>query len=340
MKMRTRFCLIAAWCLIPTLTLAQEASQENATSPENAASQEDAVADRVTVDQWKERLESNKFSVRNEATRQLRQRGLSVIDQVQEIALKGTTESAGRAFEILKGHHASEDFALQAAAAKALKQIAETPGHARAEAAAEILDPPDEPRDRHAPFRIPMAVPGNLRIQIQGRAIGGNGGKGTRVQVKIVNGKKDITVEENGKKLRVFENDKGIRVEKTDANGKTESQQYKDQQELKAKDPEAHEKFHNNGRGLNIQIRANPWRGGQPPGINPPIKQQLEQLRKQEELRRKQVQQEQQRRLEDLRKRREESLKRLRGLPPTTPQPDDPQPIKEIKTKSLDVIEV
>lgn len=303
----------------------------------------DPVADEdaATIQDWIERLESKRYAVRNEAMSQLQRSGIAVIDELEKIALQGSTESADRAFEVLRRHHRSGNTALKEAAAEKLKRIAATDGHAKAKMAEEILNP--KPKREQPNLRIPNLglAPGNIQIRMQNQMIIGGGKNAKTTRVKIVNGKKDVTIEENGEKVRIVEDEKGIRVEKTDANGKTETKQYKDLEELKKKDPQSRETFDGaGGAGQRIQIRFGAPRAGNPaipviPRAAPPMQRDFQ--RRIEEMRK-----EQQKRVEEMRRQRDEAIERLqrsregRGLIPAQP-PKLPQPI-EVKTP--DVIEV
>ncbi len=337
--MRARFLLFAA-CLLPVSLTAQEPGPEPATEALGGEESEPIrKVDSAKVDEWIEQLESNRFAIRNRAMQELQRSGLAVIDEVEAIASSGSTEAADRAFEVLKRHHQSSDNALQIAAKEKLKRIAETPDHPKAKQAAEVLDPAPKNSANRPNFRpFPNILPGNMQIQIQQQMRAGNG-KTTRV--RIVNGKKDVTVEENGTKIQVTEDANGIKVERTDAKGKKEKKQYKDLDELKKKDPEARKVFDEAGvagNRIQLQIRGRQLGGipnvpGAPRANGVPIdvQKRIEAMRA-----------EQQKRIEDMRKRRDEAQQKMKErreqqTPPTTPNETPPKPIE---IKAPEVVEV
>lgn len=81
-----------------------------------------------------------------------------------------------------------------------------------------------------------------------------------RVQVQNKNGKLRIQVEKNGQKTSITEVENGIQVEKKDAKGKSSKNTYKNVEELKQKDKDAHqifEQYKKVGGGIQIQLKAN-----------------------------------------------------------------------------------
>ncbi len=330
--MRSRFLLIAAICFIPWAADAQDLGPVEQADP-----------DHPSVQQWMERLESKRYSVRNEAMAELQRRGLSVIDELEQITLQGTTESADRAFEILKRHHTSGDPTLRDAATTKLERIAATSGHPRAKAARDVLDPPN-PASSHnnGGVRLPnLLLPGNLQIQLRNGAAAQNqiiGNAQMRVRVKVTNGKRDVTVEENGTKLRVVEDDKGIRVERTDRNGQTKTKQYTDREQLKKDDPEALKSFDHSGGGVQIQIGAQAAGGRiQPPPALPgnpnadDVRKRIEQIRAEHLRRHEEMLEQHQEMLKRLREQRQRPGQRPAEVPSVPPGP------KESKIELIEV---
>jgi hypothetical protein len=103
------------------------------------------------------------------------------------------------------------------------------------------------------------------------QVIGGKGLK--RMSIKIVNGVKDIEVEEKDRKIKIHEEPTGkIEVEvtqKKDGKEKTSKYQAENADELKKKHPEAHKIYEQYGKGNAggaIQMpRLRLRRGGLPP---------------------------------------------------------------------------
>jgi hypothetical protein len=151
-----------------------------------------------------------------------------------------------------------------------------------------------------APFRFPnLPAPNNINRRIQ-------------IQVKIAGGDKDITVEENGKKIRVIENANGIQVEKSNGKGGVTKKTFKDVDELKEKDAEAHKAYKRAGGNgiLPLNRRAMPVLPGQPQrALNLP-----DDLRKRHQEILKQHQQ-----MRDKHKEMLERMKRKQSAPPARP---------------------
>ncbi len=345
MKTQSKLLLILAICFTSSLA--------NAQTPVTDGKVPDGKED---VRHWAEKLESKRYAVRNQATTELLRRGLSVIDEVEEIALHGSTEAADRAFGILEQHYFGDDPLLKKSAAEKLARIAEAKEHPKSKTAEKLLDPPTEPPQPNNPIRVPNM--GNLRLQIpnlkQGRI---------RIRIQSINGKKDVLIEENGTKLHVVEGERGIEVEKTDAAGKTEKKLYKNLDELKKDDPETHKRFEKATeprRGIGFRF------GG--PQLTEDFRKRLEKsqresdqrlLRRLEEMGNLQdlnhlLRQKTEERLERIRNRQdlsdpdrqkvEELLKQLRQRQiESEPKPNKPPKgieIKELKPKLRGVIEV
>jgi len=289
--MRLILSLAIATLWFNTVVIAQEAGQ--ATEPK--------------METWIEMLDSHRFSDRVEASEKLHRLGVAAIEDLERAAIRGGTEAAGRAFEILKRHHSSDDPILKAAAADVLGRIADQVEHPKSKAAQRTLQPAPPQARNAAPMPIPIfnfPQPVNRRIAIQ---------------VKITNGDKDVTVEENGKKVRVIENADGIQVEKHDGNGGITKKKFKDLAELKQKDAEAHHAYQRaiGGRGGAVNPRNLP---GIPavPGVQQlaPQAMILDEIAKKHEEIRKQD--------EEIRKQHLEMIERLRQaqpLPPVVPVP-------------------
>jgi hypothetical protein len=206
-------------------------------------------------------------------------------------------ETADRGFDILKRHHDSDDLILKAAADETLRRIADQTEHPKSKAA-ELILAPVEPVTEHAlPFRFPILPAPNINRRIQ-------------IQVKIAGGDKDITVEEDGKKIRVIENANGIQVEKHDGKGGVTKKTFKDVDELLNKDPEAHKAYKRAGGNFAppLNRRAMPVVPGRPqlaPNLPNDVRKRHEEILKQHQ---------------EMRDKHKEMLERLRKNKPPTPQ--------------------
>jgi hypothetical protein len=122
-----------------------------------------------------------------------------------------------------------------------------------------VLKPKPDPKQTAQIFgrgRIVIGGPAVARIQIRQAA-----GNGRRLQVRVVNGVKEITVEENGQKVEIRDDpNNGIKVEITEKkDGKETTKKYeaKDAAELKKKHPDAYKHYEKyNKQNGGIQIRA------------------------------------------------------------------------------------
>ncbi len=159
-----------------------------------------------------------------------------------------------------------------AAVRAALTKLAESKNDVASSRAAKLLakaaDPQNKPRRR---VGGPIRLGGNAQIQIQVQAVGGQGVR--KIQIKNVNGVKDITVEEGGKKIAIKESPKdGIKVQVTEKNkdGKEETKKYeaKNADELKKKHPEAHKLYEKYSNNKGFQIKGIGIGGAVP--IRPP----------------------------------------------------------------------
>ncbi|MGB7344107.1 MAG: hypothetical protein WBD20_07830 [Pirellulaceae bacterium] len=222
------------------------------------------------VQQWIEKLDSPKFSERVEATRQLQRGGVDVIDPLADIVLRGNSDAADRAMGILKKHFEGGTPEVSDAAKVALQRIASTEGHGKASVAEKILTPETpEMQSPNARPQIQLAPPIRQANRIS-------------VSVKSVNGKREISVDENGRKFSFRDNGKGLQVDRPDDQGGVKTKQYKDEDELKKDDEEAfkiYKKYASgNGGGMQIQINGQNFGrgfgpgfgGGFPPGVLPP----------------------------------------------------------------------
>ncbi len=245
---------------------AEEPTPTESASPEAAS---------LNVDQLIEQLNANRFSQRQQATEKLITAGPDVIPKLVKAAQNGPAEITARVVEILEQHLKSEQKGTSDEAKAALKQIAESPNPAVArfakkalglevpeESEAEPAPKPIAPPIGNAPFRIQN---GQIQMQFQ---FNGNGGR--KVTQTNVNGVKNTTAEEDGKKVTIKEEVNGaikLSLTEDDEDGKPKQTNYEADslQELKEKHPEAHrlyKKYTGNNIAIPIQIR-------QIPGLQP-----------------------------------------------------------------------
>ena len=226
------------------------------------AQSEDGIAADEAVETWIERLGSPKFSERAAATRRLQRLGVGGIAALEKVAGNGTSDAADRAMEILKQHFQSSSPQLSDAAGDALERIAAQDDHPQAAAATKLLRP-----------KAAMKPSPNLRPQIQ-LAPPVLQKQRISVSVKTINGKREISVDENGRKFSFKDVDGGLHVKRPDDKGGTKTKQYPNADALKKADKEAYDKYkkYAAGNGMQIQIQLNQQGFPQaiPPGFQQP----------------------------------------------------------------------
>ena len=187
-------------------------------------------------------LDGAEFAERQRASDQLSQAGAAAFPALEKVAGTGSREVAGRAISILQSHLQGGDDDAQKAARASLERLAKSNISMVASKAAEALNPP-KPQPVFA-NRLGVAPVRIANIQIAARAPVRNG---RRTTVRTVNGERQITVEENGRKIHIQASPgKPIQVEVTETkNGKetTEKIEAKDAAELKTKHAEAHKYY-------------------------------------------------------------------------------------------------
>ena len=234
-------------------------------SPVSSSGQDQGVPEsdqREPIDVLIERLDSNRFADRNEATQKLASRGKAAIEALKEAAKSESREVSTRSMKILKGHLEAENTELRSAAKAALESLAEG-DDAAARRAADALKPESETprRPRMAPLQL-----GAGNIQIQFNANGPN----RKMRMRNANGVKEIDVEENGQKIKIVDDpNNGIKVEVTekDENGNEKTKKYeaKTADDLKQNEPEAYKLYdkYKQANPMGIQIQGIPVQGGQ-----------------------------------------------------------------------------
>ncbi len=272
---------------------------------------DDVVADDIDqqVQRWIERLDAPRFSDRARASLELQRLGSAAIEPLEKVVLQGDSEAAERALGILKRNLLSDNPKFSDPAREVLQRIAKTENHPQAPFAERILTPPEsEPQPSARRLAVPMRV-APMKMNIQ-------------VQIRSVNGKKDIQIKQNGQQFRFRDEGDGIAVERPDGKGGVKKEKYKNKEELKTKDPEAHQIYERySGNGNRIQIRIGQPFQRQVPGL---------QIRPRIEVRPPQA-------LPDQRRPKAET-------PPAPPQPAPPQPAPQRpappRPKLSDTIEV
>ncbi|MEC7566866.1 MAG: hypothetical protein VX738_14375 [Planctomycetota bacterium] len=238
------------------------------------AQQQEAEADDQPIITLIKQLASPNFAERQTASQKLTALGQTAIPKLVAAAQGNNREAVTRSVDVLKTHLKSADENLKAAAKSALEKLSEVEQGVGPRLAREALAPP-KPKPQPVPgqpapgFRI---LP-QIQLQVQGGAQG--------IQMRNVNGVKDVEVTENGRKVKIHDDpNQGIKVEIIETKeGKpvTRTFQAKNADELKKKSAEAHalyEKYAKGGAGNiqlgNLQIQGNVFPPIQIPKFNVP----------------------------------------------------------------------
>ncbi len=240
---------------------------------------DDASADPLDIALLIKDLDSPKFDVRRRASQQLHEMGKSVFKALEEASKSESREAATRSIDILKDHFQNGDDETKAAAKTVLERIAASDTGRATRLAKQALKPKKDPQPAD-PFGPGGANPFGGRVQIQVRAVAGNN---RNMKVKIVNGVKEIEVEENGRKIKINEDpNNGIKIEVTEKiNGKEVTKKYeaKNADDLKKNHPEGHKIYEKYGKGggvIQFRVGAKPFKiqPGQIPAIPQPAPNQ------------------------------------------------------------------
>ena len=247
--------LVPAISLVLSVTVAAQQQDQDKQPTTNTESADAAAPNssemKLILDELIDELGSPRFTIRLQAARKLKAAGEQAIETLRRVTQTGTKETASQALKILQEHLENKNNnSLQIAAKKALEQISTDGKNPSSSAAKEILNNEARTQSTKNPQvrRFPMILPGNLRAAAM------------RVQVQNNNGKTKIQVEKNGQKTLITEVENGIKVEKTDANGKSTKKTYKDVDELKQKDKDAHQLFQQYnkvGGGIQNRLKMN-----------------------------------------------------------------------------------
>ena len=245
------FLLVPAILLaLSTAAIAQQKDQdEQPTNKKEAAATAAPTSSetQILLDELIDELGSPRFTIRIQAARKLKAAGEQAMEALSRVTQTGTRETASQALQILKEHLENKNNSvLQIAAKKALEQISADDKNPSSSAAKGILNNEANAQSTQNPqARRLMIRPGNLKAAAM------------RVQFQNNNGKLRIQVEKNGQKTAITEDKDGIKVEKKDANGKSTTKTYKNVDEMKLKDKEAHQifqKYKKVGGGIQIQL--------------------------------------------------------------------------------------
>lgn len=217
----------------------------------------------VPLEELARKLDADSFDERQAAQEALAKRGAEAIPLLEKLATEGTRETKSRALDLLiVPARAEGDSEAKKAATGALERLAKSADAYASRRAAEALAPPPEPVE--APQVVvaprfqglpmgPGVVP-NIRVQAIGR------GANLKVRRRNVNGEETIEAEEGDRKVRILKTAEGKIeveiVEKKDGKETTEKFAAKDEADLKANAPKAHElyKKYADGAGLQGQI--------------------------------------------------------------------------------------
>jgi len=230
--------VLALWGLEPEAALAQtEAPARPASRPTDEQ-----------IDKLIEQLDAADFDARESATRELIGIGEAVVDKVAAAAEGDNLERATRSIAVLKGLFESPDDDAKAAAGIALKRLCDSKKASVARRASAIINPPEAQGN----------APPGVRINVRGLGVNVVPGRRVQVQMANQNGRVEVNVEEDDRKIRITHSngtDIVVRVTEPPAKGakggKTSEYKAKDLGELKKKHPEIaplYEKYSSGGK--------------------------------------------------------------------------------------------
>jgi hypothetical protein len=259
-------------------------------------------------------LDANRFTERQAATQRLTEIGGPAVPALEKAAVAGPREVTLRAFDILKSLYENGDDDAKAAAKEAVERLATSEDASVARRAEQIVAP-KPPQNAAGGFGIQL-VPGQIQIRVQAVA----GPNNRRVTTRIVNGVKEIDVEEGERKIKIHDDpNNGIKVEitqKKDGKEVTEKYEAKDADDLKKKHPDAHKIYEQYSQGGNaVQIRAVQIAPGNAPlPVNPAVPQLVPARDGLKEAAQ---------RIEEARRQLDEAAGRLKRLAVDSPQADE-----------------
>lgn len=210
------------------------------------------------VEKLIKQLDSDVYQERQAASKELSRLGKDAIPGLVKAAKDGNLETTAASIEILNGLMGSDDEATAQAAKDALKEISGDGQSAAAQRAADAIKPKEEfnPNQPNNNGRGGIIINGRP-IQLRAIQVGG----AQRVQMKNVNGVKEIEAQDGDRKIKIHDDpNNGIKMEiTTKKNGKETTDKYeaKNAEELKKKHPKAYEEYQKFAKGgaNNIQIQ-------------------------------------------------------------------------------------
>lgn len=240
---RSIWLAAAASLLFGTMALGDE-------TPAAKPAADDTAADAAKLVQ---QLDNAEFSQRQQASQKLMEAGKAIFPQLEKTAQGGSREASGRAIDILRKHFEGGDDDTRQAAKAALERLSQSGNPGAAQRASEVLNPPKDPVDiQFGGVRRGGFFPGpNIPIQVAGGNV-----NNFRRTTRDVNGRREIEVDENGKKTKIVRDPNGnIQIEITEKqNGQdvTKKIEAKDLEDLRKKDAEAARSYEqHNGAGGN-----------------------------------------------------------------------------------------
>ena len=243
------FCVVILALTSAPARAAEDRAQDKAAE---AVSEQAAKAPPAgEIAEWIRQLDSDAFSEREAASEKLSAAGKAAAAALAEAAASDSLEVSTRAMKILRKLFDSPQPETKAAAKEALEKVAKSDHGSASRRAREAIEPKVE-----APAFQPGAI----------TAIA------TAINVMNHNGVKTIDVSTNGRKIKIHDDPKqGIKVEVTETKGGkqvTKIVEAKNADELKKKDPQAHEIYKQYSQGkaaggmIQFQIQAQGIQGG------------------------------------------------------------------------------
>ncbi|TWU20994.1 hypothetical protein Pla52o_40260 [Novipirellula galeiformis] len=222
-----------------------------------------------------EQLDSDQFGRRERATLQLRSLGKRAIAGLAQATHSESREVSERAFRVFEQHLNGSDTYMELEARATLETLAQSDSQRVSKQATTLLEPSDELTPGQPPLAIAAALGmaqmprgGGVRrpVRIQLRAANGAARLGRTVKITVVNGTKSVEVIENNKSIKVEGKADGrIEVTQTIAGKPGPTKAYKNLDELKTQNPEAHKWF---SQGHAMQLNRVPAAVPQP---KPPL---------------------------------------------------------------------
>ena len=216
------------------------------------------------IDRWVQDMDADSAAVRDRAVKRLIEAGAAVIGPVARAAKGKSLEVTVRSVSVLEALLKSADKDTAAAARAALTKLAADQSHPAGQEAKRALS---EPKRRVRAMN--GVVFGQMVAQVRVGAAGG----GMRVTLRNANGRKDVDVDDNGRKIHITEDKNGIVVkvqEKAEGKKKPKAKEYKaaNAAELKKKHPEAYKLYEKYGKqkGANLVLNLGNVRVGAVPG--------------------------------------------------------------------------